>query len=104
MTPDLPIPRAWRGRERLMSLILRARTATSLDDAHRERLGALVVSCFGTKTFPGDQALRDAVEEMCGAIKHQAFADGPVAEDPDERLRGIVSLLHAAVAERESLP
>lgn len=104
MTPDLPIPRAWRGRERLMCLILRARTTTGLDDAHREHFSALVVSCFGAETFPSSQALRVAVEEMCGAIKRQAFAESPVPDDPDERLSGIVSLLHAAVAEREGLP
>lgn len=104
MIPEPPIPRAWRGRERLMSMILRARLATNLDDAHRERASALVVSCFGTKTFPSEQGLRSAVDEMCAAIKSQVFADGPVPDDPDNRLREIASLLRAAVAELESLP
>ena len=104
MMRELPIPRAWSGRERLISLIVRARIATDPADARRHRLSALVVSCFAVKTFPSEQALRDAVEEICASIKRQAFASGPVPDDPDQRLSGIVALLRAAVAERESLP
>ena len=104
MIPNLPIPRAWRGRERLMSLILRARFATAPDDGHRERASDLLVSCFAVKTFPTAQGLREAVEGMCASIKDQAFAGTPVADDPDHRLRVIVAHLRAAVAERERLP
>lgn len=104
MIRELPIPRAWRGRERLMWLILGARIATDLDDAHRERCSDLLVSCFAVKTFPSAHALRDAVDEMCSAIKRQAFAAGPVPHDPGHRLSGIVALLRAALGERESLP
>ena len=104
MIEELPLPTAWTGRERLVSLILRARIATDPTDAHRQRLSALVVSCFAIDTFPTEQALRDAVEEMCASIKRQAFEGEPVANDPDQRLSRIVALFHAAVAERESLP
>lgn len=99
----LPIPRAWIGRERLMLLILDARLATEPDDAHLELLSELLVSCFSVRTFPGPEALAEAVAEMCPAIRTQAFGVEPIPDDPDGRLARIAAMLRAAVREREVL-
>lgn len=104
MSESMRLPRAWRGREPLMSLVLRARVATRTGDSHAERMSALLVSCFGGRTFPSEDEFRDAVGEMSDAIKRQVFAGGPVPDDPEERLGGIAALLGAAVAERARLP
>jgi len=101
---ELPLPRAWIGRERLMLRILDARLATEPDDAHRELLSELFVSCFSVRDFPSADDLAEVIAEMCPVIRTQAFGSGPVPDDPDGRLRRIVALLGAAVREREALP
>ncbi|CAN5473349.1 hypothetical protein BH20ACT15_BH20ACT15_02430 [soil metagenome] len=101
---DLPLPRAWIGRERLMLRILDARLATELDDAHHELLSELFVSCFSVREFPSADDLAEAAAEMCVVIRTQAFGDASIPDDPDGRRKRIVALLRAAVREREALP
>lgn len=101
---ELPLPRAWIGRERLMLRILDARLATQLDDAHSDLLSELFVSCFSVREFPSADDLAEAVAGICPVIRTQAFGGEPIPDDPEGRLRRIVALLRAAVRERELLP
>lgn len=95
------LPRAWRGRERVVTYLLAARVATRAEDAHRELLSELMVQCFSLSTFPSAAKLTDAAGDICAAIQDQVFRHGPVPADPDDRLKQIVGCLHAAVRERE---
>jgi hypothetical protein len=94
------LPRAWRGRERVVAHLLAARVATRIEDAHRELLSELMVQCFSLRTFPSASKLSDATGDICEAIKDQVFRDGPVPADPDGRLRQIVARLCRATGSR----
>lgn len=96
------MPTAWRGREQVVRLILRARAATKRTDVHYPPMSALVVSCFGETTFPSAETLNEALEQVSAAIARQIVSSP--SESEQDRLLEVVELLSEALAERKAVP
>jgi hypothetical protein len=102
LTGPPEVPTAWRGRERVVQLILRARTLTRRSDIHYAPLGALVVSCFGEKTFPDARTMEETLSEVSAAVARQNAC--PAQDFEAGRLLEVIDLLSEAMAERTAVP
>jgi hypothetical protein len=91
---DLP---AWRGRKRQIAPLIEAWNLTTPEDWHQEKISALLGSCWFIKTFPTPDEYEASVHAIAAEIRKQVFCDGPVANDPDGRLKQIKFLLALSV-------
>lgn len=99
-----PYPRAWRGRERFIALVIRARFLSRPEDAHLAHLSKLFADSFALRSFPTHDGFRSTVAEICDLVRDQVFEDRPVANDHEQRLLRIVAWLRQAVNERDAVP
>jgi hypothetical protein len=93
------------GREKQAALLLRASCKTDSQDWHKEKLAALLVTCWAVRTFPTPDEYETLIHEITAEIRNEVFSRGPLPHDPGGRLREVCQLLGASVAaSREAAP
>lgn len=102
MTEQRPLPKAWKGNERAVLLLLQARLLTLRNDLHTEELVDLWMRCWSVRTFPPSDAFRQSDCEIRRRISLQL--EIPLPRHHQERLREIASLVRAASTHRAEIP